>query len=550
MANIKIQRSERRVAPFDNIKTSSAALPVFQIGAVVESGFNALTKPIKDAIAKTKKTQDANDFRSLFQLAHKKIVLEADKYKNSSNIADLETFYESVKLNVFENDLKPYNKEVKNLFSTEHYKATNDVGMKLFASMLKKHGEVTIDNKKKDLFNLNLLDASNDPEKRYKATINKELFFSNPENLNVFGEVELNKLKEESIIETKLMQYSFRTQNNPMDILLLGEKNIANDLANEALAKQVVQNAKNTLISKSIEEDKINELNIKADTKQKISNFAYILQKLNTGDIDITLDNINDLYKKDQLNSSQRDALYELYSNPTKLSDQNIIDMIEGSMLIAETVEEIDTLKEQILSNPEYVAGLGITDFAKYNAIFEKYQKDLPAFTEYKTNLKLLEADLGKVTSNISYMEKYLGATAIKPSEKLRIVAVNHYKDLVMNGMTPADAYLQTTKSLLRGNNIPAVKNFTNLSAIILNKPTDLEKKNPSLYIENRTKELTELYRNGSIDINTFSNDLSAIDSIDELIKLRDDLGEDPFGFEAKGGNEEEEELPTLPKPE
>ena len=102
MANIKIQRSERRVAPFDNTKISSAALPVFQIGAIAESGFNALTKPIKDAIAKTKKTQDANDFRSLFQLAHKKIVLEADKYKNSSNIADLETFYESVKLNVFE----------------------------------------------------------------------------------------------------------------------------------------------------------------------------------------------------------------------------------------------------------------------------------------------------------------------------------------------------------------------------------------------------------------------------------------------------------------
>ena len=333
MANIKIQRSERRVAPFDNIKTSSAALPVFQIGAVVESGFNALTKPIKDAIAKTKKTQDANDFRSLFQLAHKKIVLEADKYKNSSNIADLETFYESVKLNVFENDLKPYNKEVKQLFATELYKTTNDVGMKLFASMLKQHGEVTIDNKKKDLFNLNLLEASNDPIKRTKAIALKELFWNNPENLNVFGEVELNKLKEESIIETKLMQYSFRTQNNPMDILLLGEKNNANDLANEALAKQVVQNAKNTLISKSIEEDKINELNIKADTKQKISNFAYILQKLNTGDIDITLDNINDLYKKDQLNSSQRDALYELYSNPTKLSDQNIIDMIEGSML-------------------------------------------------------------------------------------------------------------------------------------------------------------------------------------------------------------------------
>ena len=544
MANIKIARSERRVAPFDNTKTSTAALPVFQVGAMVESGFTGLFKPIKDAIAKTKKTQDTNDARSLIQLAHKTIVLEADKYKNSSNTADLENFYDGVKLSLFENDLKPYNKEVKNLFATELIKTTNDVGMKLFASMLKEHGAVTIDNKKKDLFQLNLLEASNDPIKRGKAIVNKELFFNNPENLNVFGEVELNKLKEESIIETKLMQYEFKTKNNPTDILLLGEENIASDLANETLAKQVIQNAENTLISKSIEENKINELNIKADKKQKISNFAYILQKLNTGSIDITLDNINDLFKKDQLNSSQRDALYDLYSNPTKLSDQNIIDMIEGSMLIAETVEEIDTLKEQILSNPDYVAGLGLKEYAKYNAIFKKYQKDLPAFTEYKTNMKLLEADLGKVTNNIGYVQSYLGIKGVKPNEKLRINAVSYYDDLVMNGMSPADAYIETTNSFLRGNNIPAVKNFTNLSSIILNQPTDLEKKNPSLYIENRTKELTALYKNGSIDINTFSNDLSAIDSIDELIKLRDDLGEDPFGFEQKTEDNELKKVP------
>jgi uncharacterized protein YegP (UPF0339 family) len=545
MANIKIERSGRRVTSFESTKVSAAALPVFQIGSVVESGFNAFFKPIKDAAVKTKKTQDGNDARALLLAANKKIILEADKYKNSSNVIDVESFFNNTKLSKFEESLKPYNKEVKKIFATELYKTTNDIGMKLFANILKRHGELTIDNKKKDLFNLNLLEASNDPIKRSKAIANKELFFNNPENENVFGKVGLNKLKEESIIETKLMQYSFKTKNNPTDILLLGEKNIANDLANEALAKQVIQNAKNTLISQSIKEDKINEINFKADKDQKINNFAYILQKLNTGDIDITLDNINDLYKKDQLNSSQRDALYELYSNPTKLSDQNIIDMIEGAMLIAETVEEIDILKEQILSNPDYVAGLGITDFAKYNSIFEKYQKDLPAFTEYKTNMRLLEADLGKITNNIGFVENYLGIRGVKPNEKLRIVAVDYYKELVMSGTSPADAYIQTTKSFLRGNNIPPIKSFTNLSAIILNEPTDLEKKNPSLYIENRTKELTELYKNGSIDINTFSNDLSAIDSVDELIKLRIDLGEDPFGFEQKT---EDNKLPDVPQ--
>ena len=36
------------------------------------------------------------------------------------------------------------------------------------------------------------------------------------------------------------MQYSFKTKNNPFDILELGEENIANDVANETLAKQII----------------------------------------------------------------------------------------------------------------------------------------------------------------------------------------------------------------------------------------------------------------------------------------------------------------------
>ena len=78
-----------------------------------------------------------------------------------------------------------------------------------------------------------------------------------------------------------------------------------------------------------------------------------------------------------------------------------------------------------------------------------------------------------------------------------------------------------------------------------LNKPTKDERENPSLYIENRTKELTELYKNHSIDINTFSKDLAALDSIDNLITLRMELNADPFGFDTK----KQEPIP-IPKDE
>ena len=549
MAVIKINRSNARIADAQVPNLSALRLDsnlALNYGAAIAS----VGKIIEDAKAKTQKTQDLNDVRSLVMEANKKIMVAADGYKNSSDVSSVDSFYQDVHLDTFKPLLKDFNENVKSLFAAELYKTTNNTGMKLFASTLKKHGEVTQEGIKQDLFKLNIEESSNDPTKRSKAQIAKGLIFNNPETLNIFGEVELNKMVQDSILETKLMQYSNRIKNNPMDILELGVKNIASDVANETLAKSIIQNAENTLISKAIQEDTINELQIKADTEQKLNNFAYVIDKMNRGDTTISLDDINDLYKKSQLNSSQRDALYTLFANPKKLSDQNIVDMIEGSMLIAESVEEIDELKQQILSSPEYVKSLGLTEFSKYNSIFEKYQKNLPAFNEYKNNKKLLQSDLGKVTSGAfvtvaDLMGLSSGSPEIKANEKLRINATSYYDNLVLDGMSPSDAYLETTKAFLRGNNIPAVKDFTAISSITLDKPTEEEVKSPSTYVINRTKDITELYRNGSIDISTFSTDIAALDSIDNLIKLRGELGiKDVFGFDATTATAEAAKMP------
>jgi len=533
MAVIKINRSQSKVADIPVPNISGLAIDS-RLAVNYGNAISSVGKVVQDARAKTQKTQDTNDARSLFLEAQKAILLEANKYTNSSNVSDVDTFYENTTLEKFKPILKGYNKNVNTLFANSLYKATNDTGMKLFTSILKEHGAVTQENIQKDIFNNNLLAASNDPYTRFKANKENERIFSDPNTLNVFGQNGLNDLISNSKLETTLMRYSFKTKNNAFDVLKLGQENIANEVGNEILAKQIIQNAENTVISQSIQEDKINEINFKADKEQKLNNFAYVLQKLNGGDASISLDDINDLYKKDQLNSAQRDALYNLYDNPGKLSDQNIIDIIEGSMMIAETVDEIDQLREQLLLNPEFVAGLGIKDFSKFNSMFEKYSKDQPAFTEFQRNRKLLEADLGKVTSGTLTTSQALGLTsveAVKANEKLRVNATDHYEKLVMDGVSPADAYIQTTQSFLRGSSIPGVKDFTNISSMILTAPTEEEKKSPNTYVENRTNTLLEMYKKGRINIDVFSQDLAALDSISNLINLRIDLKVDAFGF-------------------
>ena len=69
---------------------------------------------------------------------------------------------------------------------------------------------------------------------------------------------------------------------------------------------------------------------------------------------------------------------------------------------------------------------------------------------------------------------------------------------------------------------------------MVLTAPTEEEKKSPNTYIENRTTTLLEMYKTGKINIDVFSQDLAALDSISNLINLRTDLKVDPFGFSSE----------------
>ena len=532
MAIIKINRSQARINPIETPRVSGLAIDP-NIMVNYGNAIASVGKVVEDAKAKTQKTQDTNDARELLNEAKKTVMLEANQYQKSTDVSVIDNFYDAVHADKFKPLLKGYNKQVQNLFITELYKVTNKVGTDLFGSVLQEHGKLTINNKKKELFEYDVMASANDPRERDKADKLKKLFYNNPENISVFGENGLNELKEESTLRTLSLRYKLNTKNDPMSVLMLGQENIANDVANEGLAKQIYDNAGKALISKAVQERKIEDLQIKFNKDQKMSNFAYVISKFQSDTDSVTLDDINDLYKKDALNSSQRDALYNIYTKQTDLSDQNVIDIIEGALLIADSVEDIDILKEQVLMDRDYVLGLGITDFSKYETLFNKYQKNLPAFKEYQTNKKLLKADLGKIEATGGSILSFLEASASAARDpKQTIIATDYYDALVMDGTTPADAYLQTTERFLRGSNISSIKDFTALSSIRLNEPTDDEVKNPSKYTENRTNELVALYKKGSIDITAFSNDLAALDSVAQLIKLRTDLGEtDVFGF-------------------
>ena len=100
MAIIKINRSQARVAdvPVPNV---SALTLDSRLASNFGNAIASVGKVIEDARAKTQKTQDTNDARSLFLEAQKTLLEEANKYSNSSNVADVDAFYQNTTLEKF-----------------------------------------------------------------------------------------------------------------------------------------------------------------------------------------------------------------------------------------------------------------------------------------------------------------------------------------------------------------------------------------------------------------------------------------------------------------
>ena len=116
MAKIKIERSNRGTAQFQNTQTAAASLPVFQIANQVEAGFAAIGNSIKRVAEKTKAVEDRNSIHDLSIKALPIITENYDKYNNSRNVEDSLLFLNELDIKNFDSFLKNQNSEVKDGF--------------------------------------------------------------------------------------------------------------------------------------------------------------------------------------------------------------------------------------------------------------------------------------------------------------------------------------------------------------------------------------------------------------------------------------------------
>lgn len=167
------------------------------------------------------------------------------------------------------------------------------------------------------------------------------------------------------------------------------------------------------------------------------------------------------MFKAQSINSTQYEVLLDFYAKGETISDARIIDEINYQMAIADSVEDLDAINNQLNFSSEFAKKLGIKDINNYSKVFKR----LKTIDKFFKIINIIKAKL------ILYLVKQTAldrnGQVLKLTKKLvRIDAVNEFDRLVGDGMRVDDAYNQIIKQFANKDNIPTLYQMTQPTTI------------------------------------------------------------------------------------
>ncbi len=515
MAIIKIKRSQSNIV---NVPTPNVSALRLDSNLAIAQGnaISSIGKIIEDTKAKTKKTEDKNELQRLITETLPEINKRSQAYNKSTNIDDANSYLASMDIKEFEPFLQNSNKEVKELFKNYLFKETVSGYKHVHTGILSNHIKETKLQHNNNWNELTKLMAANDTGTAANAEMEFEATFNDPDVVNKYTEQELKKIKEDKKLQAVQLRFYNKNRNDPVDTLAQGKEITAKYGAVEA--KRILDDAKNVLVSQVAERD-LDTLKLeKADKDQKIANFTDILLSIQRDDGSAPdLDYITDLFKADQINSAQRNTLFKIKLQGPVLTDPTILDYINGQLSIAETIEDIDAIEEQVLFTAGFADKLGIESIENIKHIKTLFSKNRPAFEEYKYFEKMLKTDLGQIDGGMS-MFKDFGSTE-KTDQKKRYNGIERYQSLVRGGISAEDAYVATVRDFLSKENMPSIYEVAMPRSVKLTTP--IKGTDPDTYFKSIENKMIEAYAANPKDVQTFTEDFERLDTIRDLFDVR-----------------------------
>ncbi len=532
MAKMEIYQSKAQAKTQQVMNVGGTLSLPFEIAQAQGASINKLTSAVKKIRDQRQATQDKNKARKIIKDIDPDIKNIFKDFQNSSDVANLEDFYKKTDIKNFRRKLWFKNKRVKELVGDYIYKEQIQLGDRLMTKITTNHALETQQTHDDELAEYKLKASSNDQNTRNFGYRDIESWFADPNNQNKYPPAVFQKLYNDTFADIRKLQLQFNIKNDP-GYVIDNFKAISKKIGNKKEAKKALKAAKKSWVSKQISKD-WDELQFEeADTKQKIANFAEIIKRVNSGERIPTLDDIEDLFDEEGINSSQYAAIIDLYADPKKLSKRRVVDMINAQLFVAKDAEQLDALEKQINFDADLITQLNVKDISAFKTIFDKYIQDKPGFKMYQHFGKKLNTNLGKIENSGGYVLGS-GKSSESDNQLTRIDGMKMYNDLIAADVQPGDAYIQTLNAYQNEITLPTIYQVVQPTSIKILEPPEDTVKDPGKWFEDKRKEVLENYKNGTIDFNLYQADVNAVGIIEDYFKVLQSIDGQVFAFADK----------------
>ena len=537
MAILKVEQVQGKVNTGRNPGSSALALPL-SIANQQAQGFKAFSDGVVNLYAAQKKEEDLNEAQGIVDDLNINLIKSFNKYKNGSNLdLAIKGFNEEVDYENFK-DLGS-NKRVKKEVKDYVQKFQRKYSLDLLGKVTENHQEITKERKTQKLNQL-ILDQVDGGANALFAKRDYQSFWTDPVNLEYYGAEGLEKLKQEKDLELIELAFIKGGQSNDINLLDNEQRNAILAALPPTSRKAVIEKIRTDFVSRSLalQEERIFEE--KKDKQFKIETFSTALLAINDAQKNPTadnikrvptLDNLYDLKQSGAINSSQYETLLRIKSSTINarsngaagafLDDVAIKQIIDAEFALADSVEKIDSLQEDINLNKDIMKGLTPDSIIKYNKLAEKYKTDTTFGTEDKKFRELIEIGSKRISKKAKSFDVFSTVTKTDYDNLVRAEArMNEYDDLTLNkNYTPEQAYAEVIKKFSK-DELPELHDLEQPKSVSINNMKEELNAHPKDTFNELRNEAAKAYAKTK-DIETYKDDLRKIDLIEDVYDTR-----------------------------
>ena len=537
MAILKIDQVQGKVNTGNVPRSSALALPL-SLANQQAQGFKAFSDGLVNLYAAQKKEEDLNEAQSITDNLSIDLIKSYNKHKSGSNLElALENFNNDVNYKNFEE--LGSNKRVKKAVKKYVNDFQRKYSLDLLGKVTENHQSITKTRKTQTL-NGYVKDMVAGGANGLMAEKAYNTFFTDPLNLEYYGAEGLEKLKQSKdleLIELSLIQGG-----------KTGNVNLFNNEQRQAVLnalpvksqKAVIDKIRNNNLSEAIKLQEETIFAEKKDKQFKIETFSTVLLAINNAQKNATDDNIakvpsiDDLYDLRQsgaINSSQYDTLLKFKSKIIQakdkgfdgryLQDETVLQIVNAEFALADSVEKIDSLQEDINLNKDIMEGLTPENIIKYNKLAEKYKTDTTFGSEDKKFRELIEIGSKRITKNAKTFSAFSTVTKTDYDNLIRAEArMNEYDDLTLNkNFTPEQAYTEVIKKFSK-DELPELHDLEQPKSIAINNFKEELNAHPKNTFNTLRNEVAKAYATHK-DIELYKDDLRKLDLIEDVYDTR-----------------------------